>query len=378
VRLGDIAEITDRFELPEARVLLNGRRAALLEVTKTKDQDTLSVMGAVEAFVARQQASAPPGVEFVLTRDVASIVEDRLDMLVENGIQGVVLVFLVLWLFFSLRLSFWVAMGLPASFLGSLLVMALIGYSINMLTMVALLIAVGLIMDDSIVIAENIANHLRQGKGPLAAAVDGTREVAAGVLSSFVTSVCVFAPLGFLAGDIGKVLKVVPVVLIVVLSVSLIEAFLILPHHMAHALHQTRPGRFRTRFEDGFERLRENGLGWLVDAAVHWRYLTLGVVLLVFLVSIAVVAGGALKFRAFPELDGDVVEARVLLPAGTPLAETEAVVAQVIAALESVDEAFTHRQPPGPTAAPGRSCATCWCSTTSTPMPSRPARTSPP
>ena len=352
LRLGDIAEITDRFELAEARVLLNGQRAALLEVTKTKDQDTLSVMGAVEEFVTRQQASAPPGVEFVLTRDVASIVEDRLDMLVENGIQGVLLVFLVLWLFFSLRFSFWVAMSLPASFLGSLLVMALIGYSINMLTMVALLIAVGLIMDDSIVIAENIARHLRQGKGPLAAAVDGAREVAPGVLSSFVTSICVFAPLGFLTGDIGKVLKVVPVVLIVVLSVSLIEAFLILPHHMAHALHAARSGRFRARFEAAFEHLRESGLGPLVDGAVHWRYLTLGLVFMAFLVSIAMVAGGALKFRAFPELDGDVIEARVLLPAGTPLAETEAVVAQVVAALESVDEAFTHRQPRGPDGRP--------------------------
>jgi multidrug efflux pump subunit AcrB len=352
--LGDIALITDRFELPEARVLLNGQRAALLEVTKTKDQDTLTVMAAVEAFVAAEQASAPPGVELALTRDVASIVEDRLDMLLENGMQGVVLVFLVLWLFFSLRFSFWVAMGLPASFLGSLFVMAALGYSINMLTMVALLIAVGLIMDDSIVIAENIASHLRQGQRPLAAAVDGTREVAPGVLSSFVTSICVFAPLGFLAGDIGKVLKIVPVVLVIVLSVSLIEAFLILPHHMAHALHAARPGRFRTRFEAAFERLRDRGLGRLVDGAVNWRYLTLGLVVMAFLASLAMLAGGVLKFRAFPDLEGDVIEARILMPAGTPLAETEAVVEQVTAALGGVDEAFTHRQPAGPDGRPER------------------------
>lgn len=268
LRLGDIALISDTFELEEERILLNGRRAALLQVDKTKDQDTLTVMGAVERFVAEQQATAPPGVEFVLTRDIASIVEDRLDMLLENGIQGVVLVFLVLWLFFSFRFSFWVAMGLPASFLGALFGMTLIGYSINMMTMVALLIAVGLLMDDSIVIAENIARHLRTGKDALSAAVDGAREVTMGVVASFVTSVCVFGPLAFLAGDIGKVLRVVPVVLIVVLSVSLIEAFLILPHHLAHALRHQRPSRLRERFDQKFDWVRENVVGRLVDGAV--------------------------------------------------------------------------------------------------------------
>jgi multidrug efflux pump subunit AcrB len=347
LRLGQIARITDRFELDEERTLLNGRRSALLQIEKTKAQDTLSVMTAVEDFLAQERRRAPPAVTFALTRDIASIVRDRLNMLVKNGSQGLVLVFLVLWLFFSFRFSFWVAMGLPASFLGTLFVMTVIGYSINMLTMVALLIAIGLMMDDSIVIAENIARHLRQGKTPLEAAVLGTREVAPGVLSSFATSICVFAPLGFLAGDMGKVLKVVPVVLIVTLSVSLIEAFLILPHHMAHALSAQRERPFRRRFEAAFERLREHGLGRLVDLAIAWRYLTLGLVIMAFLVSLAMVAGGVLKFRAFPELDGDVIEARLLLPQGTPLAHTAAAVEQITSALGRVDAAFAQRQPEG-------------------------------
>ena len=347
LRLGDLAEITDMFERAEERILLNGERAALLEVTKTKDQDTLTVMAAVERFVEREQASAPQGVTFALTRDVASIVEDRLTMLLSNGVQGIGLVFLVLWLFFSFRFSFWVAMGLPASFLGALFGIWLIGYSIDMLTMVALLIAVGLLMDDAIVIAENIARHLQLGKTRLEAAVDGTREVAMGVIASFVTSVCVFAPLAFLEGDIGKVLKVVPVVLIIVLSVSLVEAFLILPHHLAHAMVRGEPGRFRRGFDRGFEAVREQALGRLVDAAVRWRYLTIGLVLMLFLLSLAMVAGGILKFRAFPDLDGDTIEARILLPAGTPLADTEAVVARVVSGLEEIDATFTPRQPPG-------------------------------
>ncbi len=347
VRLGQIASVTDRFDLDEERMLLNGRRAALLQVNKTRDQDTISVVEAVRAFVADERRRAPPGVEFQLTRDVASIVEDRLDMLVGNGAMGLVLVFLVLWLFFSFRLSFWVAMGLPASFLGSLAVMVLIGYSIDMLTMVALLIAIGLIMDDSIVIAENIARHLRDGKTRLMAAVDGTREVAPGVFSSFLTSVCVFAPLGFLAGDIGKVMRVVPVVLIITLAVSLVEAFLILPHHIAHGLGRGPPGAFRRRFDAGFDWTRENLLGRAVDAAVQWRYLTVGSVVMAFLIAASLVAGGVVKFRAFPELDGNVVEARILLPQGTPLARTEEVVARIVDALGRVDAIFTPLQPEG-------------------------------
>ena len=127
-------------------------------------------------------------------------------MLLKNGAQGLILVFLVMWLFFRLRFSFWVTVGLPISFLGGLFLMHVLGQSVNMISMVALLIALGLLMDDAIVIAENIATHLRRGKSALNAAIDGTRQVMPGVLSSFLTSVAVFTPLAFLSGDIGKVL----------------------------------------------------------------------------------------------------------------------------------------------------------------------------
>lgn len=350
VRLGDIATISDRFELDEEQILFAGQRAALLAVTKTKAEDTLTVVAAVKAFVAAEQRVAAPGVQFTLTRDVASIVEDRLNLLVTNGWQGLVLVFLTLWLFFHLRFAFWVVMGLPVAFLGGLFVMGLLGYSINMLTMVGLLIALGLMMDDAIVIAENIATRLAQGDSALTAAINGTRDVAAGVLSSFLTTAAVFGPLAFLEGDIGKVLKVIPVVLLIVLAVSLIEAFLILPHHLAHSLARadlTRPGRWRQGFEAGFASVRERGLGRLVDGAIRWRYPFIGAVAALFLVSIGMLAGGHLKFRAFPAIDGDVVEARVLLPQGTPLWRTEAVVAQLTAALHTLDAELTPQQPDG-------------------------------
>ncbi|MDX1606827.1 MAG: efflux RND transporter permease subunit, partial [Candidatus Competibacterales bacterium] len=350
IRLGDIARISDRFEQDEERLLFDGQRAALLQVTKSRSEDTLRVVEAVRAFVEQERQRAPPTVTLALTQDVASIVSDRLRMLVTNGWQGLLLVFLAMWLFFRLRFALWVAMGLPVAFLGGLFFMALLGYSLNMLTMVGLLIAIGLLMDDAIVIAENIAVHVNRGKAALAAAVDGTREVLPGVLASFLTTAAVFGPLAFLEGDIGKVLRVIPVVLILVLAVSLIEAFFILPHHLAHALARPLPreGRLRTRFEEGFVALRERGLGRAVDAALRQRYLFIGAVLGLFLVSLALVAGGRLKFQAFPEVEGDVIEARLLLPQGTPLWRTEAAVERLTAALRRVDAEFPP-QPGGAT-----------------------------
>jgi multidrug efflux pump subunit AcrB len=350
LRLGDIATIRDGFELAEEKIFYDGQRAALLNITKTKQQDALNVVAAVKGFVAEEQRRAPPGVRFKLTQDMSSIIRDRLQMLLKNGWQGLVLVFATMWVFFRFKVAFWVAMGLPVSFLGGLFCMTLFGYSINMLTMVALLIALGLLMDDAIVIAENVVTHLKQGKSGLEAAIDGVRQVLPGVTSSFLTTVAVFGPLAFLSGEIGKVLKVLPVVLIMVLAVSLIEAFTILPNHLVHALHNAQAestGRFRRWFEGRIAWLRQQAVGTIVDWAVTWRYPFLGAVVAIFLISIGMLAGGKLKFQAFPELDGDIVEARVLLPQGTPLARTEGVVDGILAALEKVHTEFSPQQPDG-------------------------------
>ena len=350
IRLGDIATITDRFEREETRAFFNGQRAAFLAVEKGKGDDILDVIDTLREHVERERARAPPGMAFEITRDVASIVRDRLTMLLRNGIQGLGLVFLVMWLFFGLRYSFWVAAGLPVAFMGTIAGMAALGYSFDMITMVALLIAVGLLMDDAIVIAENIARHRHAGLPPLEAAVTGTREVMPGVLASFFTTVAVFGALAFLRGDIGSVLKFMPIILILTLSFSLVEAFLILPHHLMGTLRaadRSARGRFRTRFDAGLARFTERFVGRLVDVAVSWRYLTVGLLLAVLVGSLALVAGGKLKFRAFPDIEGNVIEARLLLPQGTPLARTEEVVDRVIAAIRQVGEEFAPLQPEG-------------------------------
>lgn len=349
IRLGDIATIADTFEKADERVVVNGRRAAMLDIYKSKADDILTVVDEVKAFVADEEKRMPDTVSLVLTRDVASIVRDRLDILVSNGLQGLVLVFIVLGLFFSLRYSFWVAMGLPVSFLGTLFLMPHLGMSVNMITMVGLLIAIGLLMDDAIVISENIAVRLAKGEKTVAAAIAGASEVLPGILSSFLTTVMIFGALAFLKGDIGQILRVMPIVLIMTLAVSLVEAFLILPHHLSHSLgHADRkPSRFRSGFDRGFDWIRDRLFGRLLDVAIAWRYLTVGMVVMLLIASIAMLAGGILKVRGFPDIDGDVIEARVLLPQGTPLKRTERVVARIVAALDAVNEEFKPRQPDG-------------------------------
>jgi hydrophobic/amphiphilic exporter-1 (mainly G- bacteria), HAE1 family len=346
VTLGAIATIDSTFEDEEEKLIFNGQRAGLVTISKTKGEDALVILDAVNDFVAKQSEIAPKGVELTLTQDNASVIQDRLDLLVENGWQGLVLVFLTLWLFFNIRLAFWVAAGLPVSFLGALFVMQKIDYSLNMMTMIALLMALGLLMDDAIVLAENVASHYQRGKSMVQAAIDGVSEVAVGVLSSFVTTLAIFVPLAFLSGTIGKVMLVIPVVLCLVLAVSLVEAFCILPNHLSH-VHGGEPGKLRKRFDAGFEHVRQNVLGKAVDWAVTHRYVTVGATVGIFIVSLAMFAGGILQFEAFPNTDGDIVQLRLLLPAGSPLSRTEETAEMAEEALERVNESLSAKQPGG-------------------------------
>lgn len=163
IRLKDVAKITDRFELDEQKVLFDGHPSALLKVSKNKEDDALRIKDRVAQFVEDQQAIAPDGVKLELTNDLSSVLWDRLTMMVRNGWQGIVLVFATMWLFFSLRYSFWVSAGLPVAFLGGLFLMAQLGLSINIMSLVGLLMAIGIMMDDAIVIAESIASHIDRG-----------------------------------------------------------------------------------------------------------------------------------------------------------------------------------------------------------------------
>jgi multidrug efflux pump subunit AcrB len=347
--LGDIATIREVGERPEEQVWFNGQRALVLEVSKTLRGDALTVIDDLAALLERERQRLDNRLQLTLTQDMTSIVRDRLQMLVSNGLTGLVLVVLVMSLFFRPRLALWAVLGLPAAFMGAFAVMALTGLSLNMITLVALLMAIGIVMDDAIVITDNIAAHSGQEGSAQRAVVEGTRQVLPGVLSSFLTTVAVFGPLSFLAGEMGAVLEVLPVVLIAALAASLVEAFLILPHHLKGSVVQLRTrhdSRFRIAFERGFSRFQEQ-VGRLADRAIRWRQAVLGLIVVILLGSLGFMAGGHVGREAMPDIDGDVLEARILMPQGTPLARTEEVARQIEKAMRQLDTQLTPQQPGG-------------------------------
>lgn len=347
IRLGDIARIEDLFELDEEKFVKGQKRSALLKIEKSKTEDAIRVADKVNHFMIEERKRHPQ-MELTITQDETVALKNRLKMLITNGLQGLLLVFLTTLLFFNIRISFWVAIGLPVSFMGAFTLIPHMNLSINMFTMVGLLMALGLLMDDAIIIAENIMTHRQRGKSPFSAAVEGTKEVSAGVISSFLTTIFILGPLAFIEGQIGRVLKVVPMILILVLAVSLIEAFFIFPAHINHAMrgfNLNRTNRFRKKFNLLFNWIKEVLLGGVVKMLFKRRYLFLSSLIGVFILSIGMVASGKIKFQGFPELEGDVVMARLLMPHGTPIKRTENVVDQVLTALERTNQHYKTRQP---------------------------------
>jgi len=346
VLLGQIAQIKDTFDLEEKRISFNGQPTAILQISKNSVEDSLTVLDAAKEVIEQLEKTLPNDVSLTLTNDNTSLVKDRISLLINNAWQGLLLVFAVMWMFFSLRFAFWVVMGLPVSFLASFFVMMHLGISINMLSMVALLLALGILMDDSIVIVESVGHQLQQGKNFKEAVLNGTMIVFPGILSSFLTTLCIFTGLIFIEGDLGQILKVIPIVLISVLSVSLIEAFFILPHHLFHSLESGKTdekSRFHTWFYAKFEACNDMSYK-IIKQLIRFRYLVLGSVTALFIFSIAMLPSGLLKFSAFPDIDGDVVHARLLMPNGTPFSATQKMMDRIQTALEETSEVLSENE----------------------------------
>ena len=349
IRLGDLGKVVDVFEADEQKVLLKNVRAGKLIVKKTAEEDQIRVADAAKAFLEAERQRQPK-LNLYVSGDGSTLVRERIQLVLKNGLQGVVLVFATLTIFFNWRLSFWVAASLPVSFVGAIFLMPMCGLTINMMTLVGMLLGTGILMDDGIVIAENIAAHRARGKAAMQAAIDGVKEVQAGVFSSFITTICVLGPLAVISGDIGKVLASIPIMLILVLGISLIEAFAILPAHLGHSLEHDEPGKsagLRNRIDQGFEYFRDKVFGGWVDLAIKWRYPFVGSVIGLLLASIALFTGGLVQFAVFPSQEGDTLAAKLVLPAGTPLARTEQIVQRVVDGMEAVNDELSPRQTGG-------------------------------
>jgi len=341
VLLEDIADIKDGFEETDNAATYNGKPTVMIEVFRVADQTPVSVSNAVKNVLVEVNEQLPSGLAVVLRNDRSDIYRQRMGLLIKNGCMGLGLVFVLLALFLEARLAFWVALGIPISFLGSLLFLPAMDVSINMVSMFAFIVTLGIVVDDAIVVGENVYHHYQRGVPWLEAAVSGTREIAMPVTFSVLTNMVAFLPMFFVPGTLGKVFKQIPVVVISVFAISLIECFFILPAHVGHQKPPEK-GFFawiyvrQQRFSKGFVRLVVHRYGPLLELALRWRYVTVSLGIAVLLITVGYVKSGRLGFELFPKIESDYAMVTATLPFGTAFQKTEKVQKILVRAAQEV------------------------------------------
>ena len=319
--LGDVATVERRARTGEVRGRFEGRPSVSLLLGRAESSDSLESARILHEWLDERRDGWPPGVEVAAYDESWELIRERIMLLLKNGAGGLVLVVAVLYLFLNARVAFWVAVGIPVSFMAALGVLFALGGSINMVSLFALIMAFGIIVDDAIVVGEDALTKRQAGGAPLAAARDGARRMLAPVLASSLTTVAAFMPLMLVGGIIGKILFDIPLVVVCVIFASVIESFLILPGHLHHTFRRSDgagPGAFRRWFDSGFERFRDHAFRRLVTAAVRRPWTALSCALAAMLLTVGLLRGERLAFNFFPTPEGQILFASVSFAAGTP------------------------------------------------------------
>lgn len=342
----DLGDVHDEFVDTVSISYINGKPGLAISVKAAAREDLLAMVEGVKDYIAKKEL--PPGYEFTTWGNSAVNVEDRLDLLRRNGAQGLCLVFLVLALFLEFRLAFWVALGIPISVLGACAVLWQFDQTLNMLSMFAFLIALGIVVDDAIVIGENIYAHREKGKSFSQAAVDGTLEVVPSVATSITTTVFAFMPMFFVTGVMGKFFAVLPLAVIAMLIISLLESTFILPCHLAHG--KKTPFALTAglnRITDGLLDKVINGFYLrLVKFCVRNTAVTISFAITLVLLSVTLVRNGTVPSVFFPKLDAPEVIGVVLYPDGTPSRITDAATKKIENAILRINEKYTKQGAP--------------------------------
>ena len=357
VRLADIATVIDGFEDADLITRYNGRPAALVEVYRTSDERVLDIVDAIEVALAEDIIPGlPEGVFLEVWNNDADILADRLQLMLKNAALGLLLVLVALTLFLELGLALWVAAGIAMSFIGTLAVMMVLGVSINVMSLFGFILAVGIVVDDAIVVGENIYSERERGVPGLLAAVRGAKRITGPVIFAVLTTITAFSPLLFAPGTIGKFLGTIPIIVISVLTLSLIESLLILPHHLSHLpephtqgkagisrrvmrIHKSVDARLQAFIQGPLERglrftTREPGI--IIAGAVA-----------MIILSVALIPAGLIRVQFFPAVEGDNVIADLEMPEGTSVERTRQVAERLRLAAERTVERLESERPAG-------------------------------
>ncbi len=353
ITLDRIADINDGFNEDPINNKVDGKRAVLIRISNSLEEDALATANAVARYVERKQKSLPEGARIKVLEDSTDEVRSRLDLVVENGIIGLVIVFLLLWAFMNIKIAFWCGMGIPIALAGGMTALPGFDGTINMMTTFAFILILGIVVDDAIVVGEAIYVQRKNGKSPLRAAIDGTYEVGMPVVAAVLTTVIAFIPLAFVGGIIGKIIFFLPVVVTGCLLMSLVECLALLPAHLNDLSdpNKTEENRqYRTNIGaiiGKLNRIQEytaRGMEKFVDKiympflkrALEWRYISFATAISILFITFGLIAGGVIKYTMFPNIDGDSLTATVKFPNGTPQEVTQKAVDRLEDALNKV------------------------------------------
>ena len=348
VLLSDIAIVTDGFKDTDNYAFYNGKPAVMLDVYRVGKQTPLEVATAVNAIVNNAIPDLPVGVTVEVVNSRADMFKGRAHLLLRNGAMGLVLVMLLLGFFLEIRLAFWVMMGIPVSFLGALLLMPAADLTINMVTMFAFIVALGIVVDDAIVVGENIYHHKQDGMDPVKAAIAGAQEVAIPVGFSILTNIVTFLPLMMLPGIMGRIMKMLPVVVISTFLLSWLESLLILPSHLSHQGKGHERGLYKwvhirqQRFSDKFRNWVKTKYGPFLEVCLTHRYFVVAIAVAILAITIGYFASGRMGFSMFPTVESDFAVGSAVLPYGVSVENTDAVAKHMLKAAQSVAEESGH------------------------------------
>lgn len=329
VRLGDIAQVVDGFADSDNYGRFDGKPAAMLQIFRIGEQKPTEISASVIDYVENKREGLPDSLNLAIWNDTTEIFNSRMALLQKNALLGLTLVVVILGLFLEIKLAAWVMLGIPISFFGTLFLMPWLGVSINMISLFAFILALGILVDDAIVVGENIFEQRQRGKPYLRAAVDGALEVAVPVTFSILTTVAAFLPLVFVSGMMGKFIKVMPIIVITLLLVSLVESLLVLPAHLSFGKErQTTTGllaridRVRQLFGRGLDRFVNGPYLKLLKINLDFRYASLAVGIVALLLTAAFIKNGLIKFTFMPEVEGDRITVSLQMNQGVAIEET--------------------------------------------------------
>lgn len=346
VTLGQVATIRRLARDGAVTLSVNGHPAVGLSLQRAETGNTLEAARILADWLAETRPQLPPGVRLEVYDQSWQLIRDRIFLLLENGAQGLVLVVVILFLFLNGRVAFWVAWGIPTSFMATLFVLWLAGGSINMVSLFAMIMALGVIVDDAIVVGEDALANYEHGEDPLLASEHGAWRMLAPVMASSLTTVAAFLPLMLVGGAIGKILFDIPLVVVSVLLASLLESFLVLPGHLRHAfvhMHRIRPDSLRARLDRAFDHLRDRLFRPLVTWCLGHRSVVLAGTLATLALAAGLLAGGRLKFVFFPSPEAKMLYANVTFVAGTPRARVDAFLRHLEATARATEKALARR-----------------------------------